>query len=135
VRAGLVPNLDPAFAPAVVAAVIGAVIVGVLLFVVGLRSGIGAAVGLLVVGALLGALIGLVLGGTEFDWRVASAIGIAVGALLWPILQIQAAKDAVDPKKRFSRLWPRETYETALETRAWLEQEWAKRRERLVKRS
>jgi hypothetical protein len=136
VRAGLVPTLDPSWAPAVVAAAAGAIVIGLVLLIVGARAGVvGGIVGLLV-GALVGALLGLLLGGSEFDWRIAAAIGVAVGALLWPILLVQAALGAgIDPKKRFTRLWPRETYETALETKAWLEQEWAKRRDRLGRRS
>lgn len=136
VRAGLVPTLDPNWAPAVVAAAIGAIVIGLVLLVVGARAGVGGGIAGLLVGAVLGALLGLLLGGTAFDWRIAAAIGVAVGALLWPIIQVQAALSAgVDPKKRFTRLWPRETYETALETKAWLEQEWAKRRDRLGRRS
>jgi len=136
VRAGLVPTLDPSWAPAIVGAAVGAIVIGLVLLVAGARAGVGGAIAGLIGGALLGALAGLVLGGTDFDWRIAAALGIAIGALLWPILLVQAALSAgIDPKKRFTRFWPRETYETALETRAWLEQEWAKRRDRLVRRS
>jgi hypothetical protein len=82
-----------------------------------------------------GLLLGLLLGGIEWEPRVGVAVAVAVGLLLWPILTAIGALGTIDPSKRIGELWPKETYETALETRAWLEQEWARRRERLTKRS
>jgi hypothetical protein len=82
----------------------------------------------------VGALLGAVLGGVEWEPRVAVAIGITIGLLTWIVLMALGAR-SVDAGARFRELWPKQTYETALETRAWLEQEWANRRERLAKRS
>lgn len=129
VIANLVPTLDPQYAPAVVAMVAFAVVVGVVGLVVGARGqgAIGAVSGL-IVAALLGALIGILFGGLVFDWRVASAIGLTVGLITWiALMGWRASKANLDPQARFEKLWPRETYETALETKTWLEQEWTKR--------
>ena len=102
---------------------------------VGMRAGGGvAAAGGLVAGAVFGALAGAILGGAVWEPRVAAAVGVTVGLLTWTILTAIGAR-GLDFGARFRELWPRQTYETALETRAWLEQEWANRRERLTKRS
>ena len=133
--AGSFPNLDPGWGPAVVGAVVGAILLGLLGAVAGARSGgAGPATGGLVGGAVVGALLGAVLGGVEWEPRVAVAIGITIGLLTWIVLMALGAR-GVDAGARFRELWPKQTYETALETRAWLEQEWANRRERLAKRS
>ena len=129
VIANVVPTLDPQYAPVVVAMVAFAVIVGLVGLVVGARGqgALGALSGL-IVGALFGALIGILFGGLVFDWRVASAIGLTVGLITWiALMGWRASKANLDPQARFEKLWPRETYETALETKTWLEQEWTKR--------
>lgn len=129
------PNLDPTWSPAIVGAVIGAIVLGVVGAAIGLRAGGGGpAAGGLVAGAVLGALAGAILGGAVWEPRVAVAIGVTIGLLTWTILMAIGAR-GLDFGARFRELWPRRTYETALETRAWLEQEWANRRERLAKRS
>ena len=97
-------------------------------------GGAGPAVAGLIGGAAVGALLGAMLGGVEWEPRVGVAIGIAIGLLTWIVLMALGAR-GVDAGARFRELWPKQTYETALETRAWLEQEWANRRERLAKRS
>jgi hypothetical protein len=129
VIANLVPTLDPRYAPAVVAMIAFAVVVGVVGLIVGARGqGALGAVSGLIVGALLGALIGILFGGLVFDWRVAAAIGLTVGLITWiALMGWRATKANLDPQVRFEKLWPRETYETALETKTWLEQEWTKR--------
>jgi hypothetical protein len=128
------PTLDPAWSPAIVGAVVGAIVLGVAGAAAGLRAGGGAAAAGLVAGAVIGALLGATLGGAVWEPRVAVAVGVTVGLLTWTILMALGAR-GLDFGARFRQLWPRETYETALETRAWLEQEWANRRERLTKRS
>ncbi len=137
---GSFPNLDPGWAPAILGIIIGAVLLGVIGAIIGARAGgSGAAIGGLVAGAVIGALLGWLLGGLTFSPHGGVALGITVGLMLWPILQAVGARGAqqsgeMEPRARFDKLWPRETYETALETRTWLEQEWAKRRDRLTKR-
>ena len=130
------PTLDPAQAPVIVAIVAGALVLGILGLVIGARAG-GApiAVAALVGGLIIGALIGWPLGSVAFSLPGAIATALAAALAAWPILQLgMAASAGVDPGARFRRLWPRETYETALETRAWLEAEWLRRRSRLARR-
>ncbi len=132
VMANVIANLDPAWAPVVVAAVAVGVVLGIVGAVVGARSGGRGAAGGLFVGLVVGALIGAFLGGVTFEGRVGVALGVSVGAIAWPALMgVGAARSGIDPAARFGKLWPRETYETALGTKAWLEQEWTKRRQRL----
>lgn len=131
-----VPTLDPTQAPVIVGIVVGALLLGILGLVMGARAG-GApmAIGALVGGVVIGALLGWPLGSVAFSLSGAIATALAVALVAWPILQLGLAASAgVDPGARFRRLWPRETYETALETRAWLEAEWLRRRSRLARR-
>jgi hypothetical protein len=130
------PTLDPSQAPVIVGIVAGALILGLLGLVLGARAG-GAPTGIaaLVGGIIIGALLGWPLGSVTFSLSGAIATALAIALLAWPILQLGMARSAgVDPGARFRRLWPRETYETALETRAWLEAEWVRRRSRLARR-
>ena len=129
VIANVAPSLDPQYAPAVVAMVFFAVVVGIIGLITGARGqGALGAVSGLIVGVLLGALIGILFGGLLFDWRVGAAIGLTVGLIAWiALMGWRASKANLDPQARFEKLWPRETYETALETKTWLEQEWTKR--------
>lgn len=132
-RSGPLPDLDPHWAAPLVGVVIGAVVLGlVLLVVLGRVGGAGGAFGGLVLGLVAGALIGWGWAGLTFSWHGAIAIGIAVGLLAWiGLMPLAMVRAGVDPTARFRRLWPRETYESAVETREWLESEWAKRRARL----
>ena len=121
--------LDPQYAPVVVAMVVWAIVLAVAGLIVGVRSegGLGAVQGL-VVGALLGALVGIFFGGLVFGWQGAAGIGVTVGLITWiALMGWRASKANLDPQARFEKLWPRQTYETALETKAWLEEEWTKR--------
>jgi len=132
VIANVVANLDPAWAPAVVAGVAVGVVLGIVGAVVGARGGGRGAAGGLVLGLVVGTLVGAFLGGVTFEARVGVALGVTVGAVAWSALMgVGAARSGIDPAARFGKLWPRETYETALGTKAWLEQEWTKRRQRL----
>jgi hypothetical protein len=131
-----IPTLDPGWAPVVVAVVAVALVGAVLGLLLGGRAGGGRGAGAgLILGGVAGALVGLVLGGLTFSIQGAAAIGITTALVLWIVLQVRGAIAAkINPMARFERLWPRETYETALETRTWLEKEWARRRERLASR-
>jgi hypothetical protein len=131
-----VPTLDPGWAPIVVTVALLATVGGLIGLLLGVRAG-GArsAILWLLGGAVVGALAGLVLGGQIFSIQGAAALGITTALVLWIALQVRGAIVAkIKPAARFERLWPRETYETALETRTWLEKEWARRRERLASR-
>ncbi|MDQ3870820.1 MAG: hypothetical protein M3301_04285 [Chloroflexota bacterium] len=132
----VLPQLDPGWAALIIGAVVLAIVFGLLGLVIGARSGggrgafVGARAGV-AAGAILGALLGVL----TFSPHGGVAVGIAVAGLLWPVLQVLLARAArIDPRARFEQLRPRETYETVLETRAWLEREWARRRERLARR-
>lgn len=132
-RAGSSPHLDPAWAPVVVGVVVGAVVVGLVgLVVAGRAGGGGAAVAGLVLGALGGALLGWWMAGVHFSWHGAAAVGVTVGIAAWiALMPVWMLREHVDPTARFRRLWPKESYETAMETKSWLESEWTKRRAKL----
>ncbi|MGH2466831.1 MAG: hypothetical protein ACRDGL_03765 [Candidatus Limnocylindrales bacterium] len=128
-------GLDPGWAPAVVAIVVGAVVLGLIGLLLGSRSGGGAALGGLLLGAILGALLGWFSGGIAFSRHGAAALGLTAGALAWPMISgLRAWRVGLDPAARFQRLWPRQSYEAARETKAYLEAEWAKRRNALWRR-
>jgi hypothetical protein len=130
------PQLDPAWAPLIIGAAGLAIVLGLVGLIVGARArgGRGAFVGARA-GLAVGAILGAVLGAVSFSPHGGVATGIAAAGLLWPVLQVMMARAAkIDPRTRFEQLRPRETYETVLETRAWLEREWARRRERLARR-
>lgn len=121
--------LAPAWAPVIVSIVGGAVLFGVLGALLGAQAGRGGVASGLVSGLILGALAGWLCGGIAFSRHGAAAIGLTIGAIAWPIISgLRAARAGLDPKARFERLWPRRSYEAALETKTYLEQEWAKRR-------
>ena len=132
-RSGALPNLDPAWAPAVVGIVVLGIVLGVIgLLVFGRAGGAGGAVAGLILGAIAGGLVGWGWAGLTFSWHGAVAIGIAVGLLTWvALMPAWMLRAKVDPTARFRRLWPEESYETAMQTKEWLESEWQKRRARL----
>ncbi len=129
-------NLDPTWDAAIVGVVVGAVIVAILgLLVLGRVGGIGGALFGFVLGAILGALLGWAVAGLTFSWQGAAAIGAMVGLILWPLLMLRALfARGFDPTARFRRLYPQQSYDAAMETKAWLEDEWAKRRAKLGSR-
>jgi len=129
-------NLDPAWDAAIVGVVVGAVIVAILgLLVLGRLGGLGGALFGFVAGAIFGALLGWAVAGLTFSWQGAAAIGVMVGLLCWPLLMARALlAKGFDPTARFRRLYPQQSYDAAMETKAWLEDEWAKRRAKLGNR-
>jgi hypothetical protein len=129
-RSGPLPNLDPGWAPAVVGIVAAAVLMGLVgLIVLGRAGGLGGGFAGLIVGGIFGAFIGWGWAGLTFSWHGAVAIGLAIGLLTWIVLMpVWLLRAHVDPTARFRRLWPKESYETAMETKEWLESEWARRR-------
>ena len=135
-RAGPLPNLDPGWGPAVVGVVVGAIVLGIILLAAGARAGGGAGgIGGLVGGAVLGALVGWWLGGLTFSAQGAAALALCAWFAGWMALMgAGALRAGIDPVARFKRLWPQQSYDAAMETRAWAEAEWAKRRGRLGNR-
>lgn len=123
--------------PGLAALAVGGVVLGLLGLVVGIRSGAGRRSVLVAAGGalVLGAVLGWFLGAMTFSVQGGVALGLALGLASWPLLQLGLASQAgVGPGTRLERLKPRETIETIQETRAWLEVEWAKRREKLGKK-
>lgn len=135
-RAGPLPNLDPGWGPAVVGVVVGAIVIGIVFLIVGAMAGGGAGgVGGLVGGAIFGAFLGWGLGGLTFSVQGAAALALCAWLLAWTAFMVAAAVHAgIDPVARFKRLWPQQSYDAAMETKAWAETEWAKRRGRLGSR-
>lgn len=132
----VLPQLDPFWAPGIIGGLVLAIVLGLLGIVIGgrARGRRGAFVGGRA-GAVVGAILGALLGMVTFSPHGGVATGIAVAGGLWPVLQVALARAAkIDPRARFEQLRPRETYETVVETRDWLEREWARRRERLARR-
>jgi hypothetical protein len=132
---GLGLSLNPDWAPVVVSIVGGALLFGLLGTLLGAQGGRGQVAGGLVMGLVLGALAGWLAGGIAFSRHGAAAVGLTVGAIAWPFISgLRAARAGLDPKARFERLWPRRSYEAALETKSYLEQQWAKRRNALSRK-
>lgn len=86
-------------------------------------------------GATVGAIAGLIIG-NRYQGHVATAIGIALTLILWPVLQFVFARSELGPAiaRRAAAFKPTETIETAKETKEWLEQQWANRRSKLGRR-
>lgn len=113
---------------AVAGGIIGALILLILLAFVG--GAFGAVAGLLL-GAIIGVLFGWVMGGAPWTWPPAVGFSITVGLLLWPIMCVLIGWRQIDLEKRFGSLYPRQSIEAAQETRAWLEEQWQTRRQKL----
>jgi hypothetical protein len=129
-------SLDPGWAPLIVGVVVGAIVLGIVGLLMRLRGGSASrALWGFVIGAVSGALLGAFLGGISFDGRGGAAIGVTLALIAWPAISgLRAMRAGIDAEARFGRLWPRRTYETAMETKTWLEQEWTRRRQALSKR-
>jgi hypothetical protein len=123
-RNGPLPSLDPGWGPAIVGIVVGGLLLAIGFTALVRRLGVQVNLLLVVLfGGLAGALLGWELAGTTFSWRGAVATGISLGLLAWSILMaVSYARSGADPAARFLRMWPRESYEMALETKTWLEE-------------
>jgi hypothetical protein len=128
-------KLDPGWAPVIVGAVGLGVVLAIVGVILGARAGGMSSAGGAFAGAAGGLLLGAFLSGMTFGWRGAAALGVTVALIAWPALAgVRAFRAGIDAQKRFGRLVPRRSYESALETKAWLEQEWTRRRQRLSNR-
>ncbi len=130
------PGLDHAWAPDILGVVVVAIVLAlVLLVALGRVGGPGGAVAGLVLGAIAGAFAGWGWTGITFSWHGAAALGLTIGLLAWiALMPAWMLRAHVDPTARFRRLWPRRSYESAMETKDWLEAEWQRRRARLGSR-
>ncbi len=129
-------GLNQAWAPDIIGVVVVAVVLGLVgLIVLGRAGGIGGAVFGLIAGAITGAFAGWGWTGITFSWHGAVAIGLTIGLLAWiALMPTWMLRARVDPTARFRKLWPRESYASAMETKDWLEAEWQRRRARLGSR-
>lgn len=128
-------SLDAAY-PMLAGALVGLVVLGLIGLMLGARTaGAGGALSGFALLGMLGVALGAILGAVTFDLRGAAAIGVTLGLLSWLAFQgILAAREGIDPTKRFGRLVPNETMAAANETRSWLGQEWQRQRSKLTKR-
>jgi hypothetical protein len=109
-------------------AVIGAILFALMLARLAGRSGF---IGGLFVGAVIGMLIGWLIAAAPWTWPPAIGFAITLGLIVWPIFDVVLALPGLDPAERFAKLYPRESIEAAKETRAWLEEQWQTRRQKL----
>ncbi|MGH2408478.1 MAG: hypothetical protein ACRDF7_10425, partial [Candidatus Limnocylindrales bacterium] len=124
-------KLDPGWAPVIVGAIGLAIVLAIVGLLLGARAGGMSPAGGAVLGAIGGLLLGAFLSGMVFDWRGAAALGVTAVLVAWPLTSgLRAVRGGIDAKARFERLWPRRSYESVIETKTWLEQEWTRRRPR-----
>ena len=109
-------------------AVIGAILFALML---GRLAGRVGFIGGLILGAILGMPIGWLIAASPWTWPPAIGFAITLGLILWPIFDVVLALPGLDPAERFAKLYPRESIEAAKETRAWLEEQWQTRRQKL----
>jgi hypothetical protein len=129
VAASLVSPLNSAGVVALLAgAVVGALLFALLLWRV---AGGGGAIGGLFVGAILGMLVGWLIAGAPWTWPPAVGFSITIGLIAWPILAAVFAIPGLDMEARFGNLYPKQSIEAVNESRAWLEEQWAKRQPKL----
>ena len=109
-------------------AVIGAILFALML---GRLAGRVGFIGGLILGAILGMPIGWLIAASPWTWPPAIGFAITLGLILWPIFDVVLALPGLDPAERFAKLYPRESIEAAKDTRAWLEEQWQTRRQKL----
>lgn len=109
-------------------AVIGAILFALMMGRLAGRTGF---IGGLFIGALIGMPIGWLIAASPWAWPPAVGFAITLGLILWPILDVVLALPGLDPAERFAKLYPRESIEAAKESRAWLEEQWQTRRQKL----
>lgn len=103
-----------------VAILSGAVLLGLVGALLGSGFGRGIATAATIVGVVLGALLGW-LASAGPGLRVASAVGIAVGLLVWPITAgVLLFRHGIDTHKLRERFVPETTIETTKETVEWV---------------
>ncbi len=98
----------------------GAVLLGILFALLGASFGRGAASGAAIGGIVVGGLLGL-LASAGPGLRVASAIGVAVLLLMWPITAaVLLFRHGIDTGRLKERFYPSQTIETTKETIEWV---------------
>jgi hypothetical protein len=134
--ANVASNLaSPLNSPGLVAAIGGAIVFGILFALMLARlAGGGGAIAGLVIGAILGLLLGWIIAGAPWTWPPAVGFAITLALMLWPLLNFVIAWPGINLEERFGQLYPRQSIEAANETRAFLEDQWQKRRPQLGKK-
>lgn len=118
----------PLDTPGAIGAIAGAVVVGLLLLLLlGRVAGVGGAIAGLILGALIGALLGFGMAVDEWTWGPAVGLGITLGLITWPIVNLSLTWPRLDMEAHFARLKPQQTMEAVAETREWLEEQWQTR--------
>ncbi|HUP83077.1 MAG TPA: hypothetical protein VM284_02690 [Candidatus Limnocylindria bacterium] len=114
-------------------ALVGGAVIGAILFALMLArvAGRGGFIGGLFLGVVIGAIVGWLIAAAPWTWPPAVGFAITIGLIAWPILDAVMALPGIDPAARFAKLYPRESLETAKESRAWLEEQWQTRRAKL----
>jgi hypothetical protein len=98
----------------------GAVLVGLLGALLASSFGRAIASAAAVVGVIVGALLGWLTSAGP-DWRVAAAIGVAFGLLVWPVTAaVLLFRHGVDTNRLRERFVPEVTIETTKETIEWV---------------
>jgi hypothetical protein len=98
----------------------GAVLLGILFALLWASFGRGAASGAAIGGIIVGGLLGL-LASAGPGLRVASAIGVAVLLLMWPITAaVLLFRHGMDMDRLKERFYPSQTIETTKETIEWV---------------
>jgi hypothetical protein len=121
--------LDSTVSVALVAgALIGAIVFALML---ARLAGRGGFIGGLFIGAVIGMVIGWLIAASPWTWPPAIGFAITLGLIAWPIFDVVLALPGLDPAERFAKLYPRQSIEAAKETRAWLEEQWQTRRQKL----
>jgi hypothetical protein len=114
-------------------ALLAGAVIGAILFALMLArlAGRGGFLGGLFIGALIGLVVGWLIAASPWTWPPAIGFAITLGLIAWPILDVVLALPGLDPAERFAKLYPRQSIEAAKETRAWLEEQWQTRRQKL----
>lgn len=121
------------FDSTVAVALLAGAVIGAIVFALMLArlAGRGGFIGGLVLGAIVGLPIGWLIAASPWTWPPAIGFAITLGLILWPIFDVVLALPGLDPAERFAKLAPRQSIEAAQETRAWLEEQWQTRRQKL----
>jgi hypothetical protein len=111
---------DPAWRPLATGVLVMAIVGGVGGLALGVRAdGSGPALGGLVGGALVGAVVGA-FSAITFDWRVGTAVAVAIGLASWPAMMgLAIARQGLDSDALKARFWPQATIDTTKETIEW----------------
>ena len=130
--------LDRQWAPTLVGFVVGAVVLAIVALLLGRRAGwrFGSPLMLGVAGAIVGGFIGAILASTRYD-SPAGVVGLAIalGLIAWIVAGgLAAARGGFDTEARYAPLMPRATIAAFERTRALVERQVQRQRDRFMGR-